>query len=104
MVGAQLLVFDVSGSKEINESFLGTKAGGGETMTPEHNTSISGVAVLRQIGASEMVVDLYHNPFARVAIPPKLASPYVRKQFLPIPPGHNRKSIAFELIGRPDWQ
>jgi hypothetical protein len=34
MLGDELLLFNASGRKEIDESFLGTKPGGGATMTP----------------------------------------------------------------------
>jgi hypothetical protein len=50
-------------------------------LTRQDNTSISAVAVMRQPSGSALVIDLYHNPHARVPIPPTLAAPLVRKQY-----------------------
>ena len=42
--------------------------------------TVSAVAVLRQPSGSELVVDLYHNPFAVVPIDPVIAGSFVRNQ------------------------
>ena len=48
----------------------------------DKNTTVSAVAVLRHPSGSEMMVDLYHNPFAAIPIDPSIAEPFVRQQVL----------------------
>jgi hypothetical protein len=104
MLGSELLVFDASGAQGIDDSFLGTKAGGGAAMTPRHNKSISAIAVLHQIGTAGLIVDLYHNPFARVEIPPDIAAPYIRAQHRFLVGGHDRNCTVLDLRASADWQ
>jgi hypothetical protein len=50
------------------------------TLTERENTSISAVAVLQRAADRDMIIDLYHNPFARVPIDRSCATHFVRKQ------------------------
>lgn len=68
-----------------------------------HHTSISAVAVLRQPG-SKLIVDLYHNRFARVPIPRDSAAPFVRRQIeagteLP----KNERPTLRDVMSSPNW-
>jgi len=96
MAGQQKLVFAVN--KPMKEAFLGVKAGGGATMTATQNTSISAVAVLRQLSEAQLVVDLHHNPHARVPIQREIAAPFVRHQF---PSDVGQRAPIFELMNNP---
>lgn len=81
MFGQQILGFEVSSDPGHEPRFLGSRFGKNATLTQDNNTSISAVAAFRQPAGSGLVVDLYHNPYARVLIPHKLSDPLVRKQY-----------------------
>lgn len=83
MFGQQILRFEVSADPAHKPRYLGTRFGKKATLTRGSNTSISAVAVLRQPSGSPPVIDLYHNPHARVPIAAHLAVPLVRKQYSP---------------------
>jgi hypothetical protein len=91
MAGRQTLVFAVN--QPIENAFLGIKPGGGATTTASENTYISAVAVLRQPANGTLVVDLFHNPHARVPIPKEAAVPYVGRQL----PGAERDQVGSVL-------
>jgi hypothetical protein len=81
MFGRETLHFEVSNDPAHEPRLLGTRYGKKAALTRQDNTSISAVAVMRQPSGSALVIDLYHNPHARVSIPPTLAAPLVRKQY-----------------------
>lgn len=57
--------------------------GGGRGVTPEHNTSLSAVAVL-EFEADVLRLRVYHNPFAAVVLKPELLEPHrVEQRFRP---------------------
>jgi hypothetical protein len=90
MSGRQRLVFVVN--QPIENAFLGIKPGGGATTTATENTSISAVAVLGQPSNGTLVIDLYHNPHARVPIAREAARQFVRRQ-LPSAEGDREESV-----------
>ena len=59
---------------------LGSSPGKNAMFRPNKNTTVSAVAVLRWTPGSEVVVDLYHNPFAAIRIEQDIAAPFVRWQ------------------------
>lgn len=79
--GQKTLRFEVCSDLNHEPRFLGQHFGKKATLTPASNTSISAVAALRQPAGSSLVIDLYHNPHARVPIPHELSAPVVRKQY-----------------------
>jgi hypothetical protein len=81
MFGQNTGRFEVSSDPAHASRFLGMRHGKKATLTSSDNTSISAVAVLRQPSRSDLVVDLHHNPYARVPIAPVLSAPFVRKQY-----------------------
>jgi hypothetical protein len=105
MIGKEALHFEVSPDPKHDPRFLGTRHGKDATMTKTDNRSISAVAVLLRPTEGSLFIDLYHNPFARVQIPSKIADPLVRKQIVPTvssPPTSGPSGLEF-LIG-PDWR
>ncbi|MGB8840706.1 MAG: hypothetical protein WCC64_06520 [Aliidongia sp.] len=81
LFGQETLHFEVSSDPVHAPRLLGMRHGKNATLTSGNNTSISAVAVLRQPSGSDLIVDLYHNPYARVPIPNTLSAPFVRKQY-----------------------
>ena len=41
---------------------------GNEGCTPDHNTALSALAVLRRDGAGALMLDVFHNPFAKIRL------------------------------------
>jgi hypothetical protein len=80
MCGKATVRIAVSNDPEYEARFLGMHHGKKATMTGQHNTSISAVAVLRQPLGSAPFIDLYHNRFARVPIARDSATLIVRAQ------------------------
>jgi len=80
MAGKETLRFEVSSDPEHQPRYLGMSFGKKATLTKIHNTSISAVAVLRQPLGSSLIIDLYHNRYARVPISRDRAAPFVRTQ------------------------
>jgi hypothetical protein len=75
------------------------------TLTSRNNTSISAVAVLRQPSGSDLVIDLHHNPHARVPIPPTLSAPFVRKQYAKgLDDPDRREPSVLDLMQSAEWQ
>ena len=93
MAGRQKLVFAVN--KPIKDAFRGVRPAGGATMTAKQNTSVSGVAVLRQVSGNRLVIDLHHNRYARVPIPRDKAAPFVRKQ---LPAVEQREKSILDML------
>ena len=60
---------------------LGYKSGGRETLTKEHNTSISAVTVFRATGPDQYDARLFHNHFAKCPLPEDCASRLVDWQY-----------------------
>jgi hypothetical protein len=59
---------------------------------------------LHQPGATGVLVDLYHNPFARVPIPLETAALYVRKQHVFLAKGRDRDPNVLDLMAGADRQ
>jgi hypothetical protein len=78
MAGEPTLVVEIN--KPVQEASVVVKSAGGATMTSTQNTSVSAVGVLRQLSETELVIDLYHNPHARVPLSPEAVAPFLRKQ------------------------
>ena len=78
---------------------LGLRFGTKATLTCNQNTSISAVAVLCQPPGSKPIIDLYHNPHARLLIPHHLSPPLVRREYKA---GHDdsdhRETSLYDLI------
>jgi len=105
MFGRETLHFEVSDDPAHEPRFLGMRYGKKAALTRQDNTSISAVAVMRQPSGSALAIDLYHNPHARVPIPPTRAAPLVRKQYgegLDDP--DHRKPTVLDLMRTSDWQ
>jgi hypothetical protein len=105
MFGRETLHFAVSGDPAQDPRFLGMRHGKKATLTNRNNTSISAIAVLRQPSGSGLVVDLHHNPHARVPIPYYLAAAFVRKQYgegLDDP--DRREPSVLDLRQTAEWQ
>jgi hypothetical protein len=105
MFGLETLHFEVSDDPAHEPRFLGARSGRKAALTRQDNTSISAVAVMRQPSGSALVIDLYHNPHARVPIPPMLAAPLVRKQYgegLDDP--DRQEPTVLDLMQTADWQ
>ncbi len=104
MAGKETLRFEVSDDPEHQPRYLGTSFGKNATLTKLHNTSISAVAVLRQPLGSNLIIDLYHNRYARVPISRDRAAPFVRTQIeagteFPATEGPS----IFDIKNDPDW-
>jgi hypothetical protein len=105
MFGQETLRFEVSGNPDHEPHFLGSHFGKKATLTHGSNTSISAVAALRQPSGSESVIDLYHNPHARVPIPHHLPTPFVRKQYADgIEDPDRREPTVLDLMRSAEWQ
>jgi hypothetical protein len=77
MCGHTKLVF--APNQPIAEAFLGAKPGGGATLTKEHNTSISAIAVVRTDGGEVAAIDLYQNPHARIPLSAERAQSFAER-------------------------
>jgi hypothetical protein len=105
MFGHETLRFEVSDDPAHKPRFLGARHGKRATLTSEQNTSVSAVAVMRQPFGSPLVIDLYHNPHARVPIRPELAAPLVRKQYgQGLDDADRREPNMFDWMRSPDRQ
>ena len=80
MYGEETLHFAVSPATGTGQ-FLGSAPGKNAMLRRNERTTVSAVAVLRHPSGSDMMVDLYHNPFAAIPIKPNVAAPFVRQQF-----------------------
>jgi len=79
MFGDETLYFAVAPETGTGQ-FLGSAPGRNAMLRRYERRTVSAVAVLRQPSGSELVVDLYHNPFAVVPIDPVIAGSFVRNQ------------------------
>jgi hypothetical protein len=105
MFGRETLHFEVSGDPAHEPRFLGMRHGKKATLTSRSNTSVSAVAVLRKPSGAELVVDLHHNPYARVPILHHLAAPLVRKQYGEGLDDPDRcEPSVFDLMQTAEWQ
>jgi hypothetical protein len=105
MFGQETLNFEVSGDPKHEPRFLGSHFGRKATLTHGSNTSISAVATLRQPSGSEPVIDLYHNPHARVPIPYHLSAPLVGKQYVEgIESPDRQEPTVLDLMQSAEWQ
>jgi len=105
MFGRQTLNLGVTNEPAHEAHFLGMRYGKKATLTRQDNTSISAVGVLRQPAGSALVIDLYHNPHARVPIAPALAAPLVRKQYGEALDDLDRQEPnVLDLTQTPEWQ
>ncbi len=60
---------------------LGRISGGRETLTKDHNTSISAIMVFRATGRDQYDVQLFHNHFAKCPLPENCASRLADQQY-----------------------
>jgi hypothetical protein len=105
LFGRKTLSFEVSADPEHEPRFLGSHFGKNATLTRANNTSISAVAVLRYPTESKLVIDLYHNPHARVPIPLHLSAPFVRKQYAEgIEDPDKSEPSVLDLMQSAEWQ
>jgi hypothetical protein len=105
MFGRETLHFEVSSDPAHEPRYLGMRHGKRATLTSRNNTSISAVAVLRQPSGSDLVIDLHHNPHARVPIPPTLSAPFVRKQYAEgLDDPDRREPSVLDLMQSAEWQ
>jgi hypothetical protein len=105
MFGRDTLRFDVSSDPSHEPRFLGMRPGKGATLTGASNRSISAVAVLRRPMGSDLVADLFHNPHARVPIPPAFCAAIVRNQYGDgIDRPDNREPTVLDLMQTAEWQ
>jgi hypothetical protein len=105
MFGQKTLRFAVSSDPNHEPRFLGERSGKKATLTPASNRSISAVAVLRQPTGSGLIIDLHHNPHARVSIPHELSTPYVRKQYADgIEDPDRAEPTILDLMESAEWQ
>ncbi len=105
MFGLESLHFEISDGSAHKPRFLGARYGRKATLTCQDNTSISAIAVMRQPSESALVIDLYHNPHARVPIPATLAAPLVRNQYSDCLNDPDRQeSTVLDLMQTRDWQ
>jgi len=105
MFGRETLHFEVSNDPAHEPRLLGMRYGKKAALTRQDNNSISAVAVMRQPSGSALVIDLYHNPHARVPIPPTLAAPLVRKQYAECLDDPDRQEpTVFDLMQTAEWQ
>jgi hypothetical protein len=104
MAGKETLRFEVSSDPEHQPRFLGVSFGKKAALTKVHNTSVSAIAVLRQTLESNLIIDLYHNRYARVPISRDRAAPLVRTQIEmgTESPASESPSI-FDFRNDPDW-
>jgi hypothetical protein len=84
MYGIEQVVVAVSSDPKVSPQYLGVKFGPRRKVTPEHNTTISAVAVLvlnppGDLQSPQLIV--YHNIYARIPLAPELLRPYGILQF-----------------------
>jgi hypothetical protein len=105
MFGQETLHFEVSADPAHDPHFLGMRHGKKATLTSRNNTSISAVAALRQPSGAGLVVDLHHNPHARVPIPRGLFASLVHKQYPEGPDDlDQRDPSVLDLRQTAEWQ
>ena len=105
MFGQTTLHFAVSPEPTHEPRFLGFRHGKKATLNSQANTSISAAAVLRQPFGQGLVVDLYHNPYARVPIPHHLSLPLVRKQYgQGLDDPDRQEPNVLDLMQSDEWQ
>jgi hypothetical protein len=105
ILGEQSLRIEVSADFQHEPQFLGVFSGKKATLTAQHNTSVSAVAVLRQPSGSPLAIDLCRNRFARIPILPEEAAPFVQHQIeVGTEPPHHEGPSIFDLKNDLTWQ
>ena len=72
LYGQDVLVFAVPKGPRIDSRLLGHRFGGRRRVTQTMNTSLSALAVLRDVGDPTLSLDVYHNCFAARPLNPDL--------------------------------
>ncbi len=104
MLGLETLHFEVSPDSAHEPRFVGMRHGKKATLTTQNNTSISAVATLRRSAEHSLVIDLHHNPHARVPIARGICAPLVRKQYPEERDDPNeREPTVLDLMKTPEW-
>jgi hypothetical protein len=75
------LYFPVVGTQDSALQIGEIQSGHRKKMTPDHNTSMSAVAVLTKLNRGVLDLAVYHNCYARVPLDPLLISSFCRSQF-----------------------
>lgn len=82
MFGEKSIVSEIPDDKRapirIGEPFLGGK----RSVTPQHNTAVSAVAVLERLPDQRLVMRLHHNPFGKVRLDPETLRSLPIRQFV----------------------
>jgi hypothetical protein len=84
MYGLDALELALPSDPAVSPYPIGWTPAGKATLTDEHNTSISAVAIVRCFPPDQKPAPdflLYHNHFARVPLNPDLVRPYVWAQY-----------------------
>lgn len=80
MFGFESVVFAVPADPRQSPYAVGRKFGRGRKMTPDHCTSVSAIGVLSS-RAGDTTLTVYHNPHAKIPLPPELMAKYGIPQF-----------------------
>jgi hypothetical protein len=80
MFGFETVVMAVPVDPRKSPYTVGRKYGARRKMTPDHSTSISAIGVLGSRNGS-VALTIFHNPHAKIPLPPELAAKYSIPQF-----------------------
>jgi hypothetical protein len=80
MFGFESVVIEVPNDPRQSPFAVGAKYGPGRRMTPDHSTSVSAVGILSAQGG-ETSLTVYHNPHAKILLPPELVARYGIPQY-----------------------
>ena len=70
MYGEETHAFGVVGDPALDGAYLGHRFGGKRQTTPRDNTTLSAIAVLRGYAGVRLGLDVFHNCFAAIPLPP----------------------------------
>lgn len=80
MFGFESVVIAVPNDPRQSPYSVGRKYGRGRKMTPDHSTSVSAIGVL-SASSGNIGLAIYHNPHAKIPLPPELVAQYDIPQF-----------------------
>ncbi len=82
MFGQDAVIMSVPSDPEYSPHIVGQKSAGKETLTKEHNRSISAVLTFLQPERDQYIARLWHNHFARCPISTDCAGHFVDYQYV----------------------
>jgi hypothetical protein len=81
LYGQEVIVYAVPNDPRNDSRLLGHRFGGGRGVTPTMNTSLSALAVLRDVGEPTLSLDVYHNCYAALGPAPISWTPNMLSRF-----------------------